>query len=255
MDDQTLANLWQSDKGAFAPPSQADGPVTSILNPMPQWQVVKPSDPLFGTVVQLVCSKSAGPPVEYGSGVFIRQDIVLTAAHVVFGGQFGGYAAKVSALMPTPAGVVNFAAAPLAVPDAYAKNPNLDSMDVALLRISPPSSAPLRPLWTPVAASDAAIQQGSLRVSGYPTTQLNLYTGSGPCRGLQPGLVFHGVDTSNGQSGSPLQLNGAQPLTLVGIHRAGVEETPPPFWPANGAVRITPALIGWFGQILSHVEG
>lgn len=84
----------------------------------------------------------------------------------------------------------------------------------------------------------SAVQGTGLEVFGYPVDKgVGIpYTGRGQVTGIVGDLMRHSVDTTGGQSGSPMLITD---LAVAGIHTSGTT----PFYPGqNHGTKITPAL-------------
>lgn len=239
------ADDWAA--GDPAPELRPDFRSQSVLGSVSRIGAVPSSSRYFGKVALL---KSYAPglprPYEQGTGVFIQPDIMLTAAHVLFSPKFGpgrgNHACRVTVEVPTMHGILATWGSQLTVPRHYAANPARVQLDVGLLRVV--HALPV-PLWTPAPPTNADLSQ-QFDVMGFPTENPQLFGASGGIAGTGPGIVYHRADTLGGQSGGPVCRSvGDDALWLHAIHRAGVEATPAQFWPANGAVRVTPALLDW----------
>jgi V8-like Glu-specific endopeptidase len=89
------------------------------------------------------------------------------------------------------------------------------------------------------------LQQSDLDIAGYPLDRspAGLYVASGSPSVVGPTLLRYEIDTSNGQSGSPIWTNLGGRFVVVGIHRSGGDP--------NMGLRLTAELIGAIEQWLS----
>ena len=73
--------------------------------------------------------------------------------------------------------------------------------------------------------SDTQISNKSIIITGYPSGKI-LYTGNGMTQTITSTKVYHNVDTSGGQSGSPMYyVDSNGKYKVIGIHTSGVGST------------------------------
>jgi V8-like Glu-specific endopeptidase len=236
---------WRLDAAIAAP--LVDQPPAALLStpaPFEDWDT-----PASAVVRLLACRHGENTPRSAGTGVLVRPDLIVTAAHVifdpsvqVFGMNRQGYAGSVFVDAPwTAAGGVW--SGRLVAANGWTLKGRRD-FDVGLVRLDQPWQGDAVPL-APAALGENAWLQSELRLYGIPAGSNQLHAGQGGCTGVQPGLIFHTAHATGGMSGGPLLADVGGEILFGGIHRAGVGETPSQYCAANGAVRLTSALAGW----------
>lgn len=244
--------VWRTDKGSFAPRCD-DMPVQTVISDQDLRRRVRPDSPFYDAVVQLQ-SFAVGEtsPRMWGTGIFIGKGLVLTAAHLLFGARFGpgraGYACRVSVTAPSAHQPLAWITSQMAVPGPYERDQRRHELDLGLLWIGDATTA-TPPVWEPVEIFENSAMGLDVTIIGYPTQRLIAFGASGRVVGVQSGLLYHRADTSEGQSGAPVFRQAQRDLQLFAIHRGGVDDTPPQYWPANGAVRLSSDAIEWMKRV------
>jgi V8-like Glu-specific endopeptidase len=187
----------------------------------------------------------------FGCGVLIGPDLVLTVAHnlydpELFGGSGFAGAVEVRLGHGLGPGAVRQSTR-MAVPPGYVDPATAGAirrgLDVGVVRLDQPlAGAP--PLLGGL--PDATLANASAEVYGHSAEHgFALVRHSGPVVGLAGLLFYHRADTARGQSGGAVIVPTQQGPALAGLQRAGFGETPAPYAPANGAVRFGPQLRAW----------
>src|SRR5262249_55755290 len=180
----------------------------------------------FSAVV-MVTDTFARHQVFYGSGALIDPYHVLTAAHVVYDGSLGGNATSIK-VIPGRNGHSRPYGAALAVAahvdPTYVNDENRRDADLAVVTLNRPIGASTG-FFGLRAEPDSFFAGGVLNTAGYPGDKGRgkadqMYYSSGTAVDTSSGLVFHRIDTYNGQSGSPLwEISGDQRY-IVAVHDA-----------------------------------
>jgi V8-like Glu-specific endopeptidase len=204
---------------------------------------VSEHDPYRLSVAKIWCFAPGDPnPRGAGSAVFIASDVLLTVGHVLFDpAEYGsardhGYVDHVritSPWFPIPAAAAETKRV-VVTPGWARPHPRRDG-DLGVVRLNAPVGG-IDPL-IPQAASNSDLQGQKVAVYGYPSVSQQLYQALGTCVALETQFVYHTADASRGESGSPLLADLPTGAALVGLHRAGMGETPngiPPSVSASG---------------------
>lgn len=187
----------------------------------------------------------ANPRVGYGTGFFISDDRIATAAHVLYQKKLGGYARSVEVFVrATP--LTSRADAVLEgkgyfVPKAFAKKTEPD-LDVGFITVQRPGDATAATLK---ALPDPLITPGrQIAVVGYPAPVMQAYADDGPLTVHKPLVLYHQADVVGGLSGAPLFDTTLQ--AVIGLHVRGPgDKMPPGAPPSAAATRLTPDILQW----------
>jgi V8-like Glu-specific endopeptidase len=220
-----------------------------------------------------------------GTATLISPTVAISAAHAVFDPDTGAY--NQDGFVPredwtdrTQASLQPYDWWPITqitVPAAYTRNrcwarehpTNCDQYDIAFIRVSrPPQAQNHRWYFTVAAETREQLLSRPLKNRGYPSCymadapancmDLTLYGDAQNCQ-LGPDRytaadgwssnVFHGCDTNDGHSGSPIfyyQQSG--PPVIVGVHVSGFPMFDSPT--KNAFKRITPNTLSWIHGLL-----
>lgn len=212
---------------------------------------ISQADPLRLAVAKLLCfAPGHSKPIGAATGVFISDEVLLTAGHVLFNVPlFGGYAAAIQIWspwypIPPAASVSKWIVVPPAA-EKQAKPP--PELDVGIIRLNAavPGIVPMHP----VAANDANLNGAQLRIYGYSAHENQLHATPALCAGGAPQLIYYDANVEPGDSGSPIFAATPNGPALVGLHRAGPGEVPEDPNLASG-FRLTAAAISWIQETL-----
>jgi len=216
---------------------------------------VSHADPAHASVVQILSFRPGETvPRLAGTGVFVAEDLLVTAAHVifdpseeVFGSQRMGYAgmvvlqSEVLRILPAVRQTQRIVAAP-----GYTQDGD-PSFDLAVIQLNDPVGA--AQAVRPHAAAGDKLVGMHVNVYGYPQLSSRMFSGSGSCIAHDRGLIFHTADVTEGQSGGAVMAEAGNTWRFVGLHRAGPAETPRTLPQSSGAVRFTPAGLKWIADM------
>lgn len=187
--------------------------------------VADTSRPPWASVGQVVTFYNS--TIRAGTGVMIGRKTVLTAAHVLYDPEFGGWA-EYAEFLPglngreEPFGVIR--STNLVVPTAWIdrQDPRYDYGLVVL-----EENIGLQTGTLPLAVEDASFfVEQPLESAGYPSDlggdRMHAVTGTGIR--VEGGLLLHTLDTEPGQSGSPIWYTAGDQTRVVAI-LTGTRET------------------------------
>ena len=236
-----------------------DNGVEIVFPPDKRQQVTVTTEYPWNMVGQLIMRFPNGDYYS-GTGTLVDKTHVLTAAHNVYGHDFGGEATDVW-FVPARNGSVqpygSVQASKFFFPQAYRKQAlpsplaldgNIDDMkhyenDYAVIRLSSPLNLPYIAMY---AASDEELTSTTAGITGYPSDQAfgTMWSASGNVSVEDFGLLGYKIDTYKGESGASLMMSFEDPSGLVsaGIHVAGSREHN-----SNFAVRLT-------HERITHIE-
>lgn len=183
-----------------------------------------------------------------GTGWLAGPRLVVTAGHCVYRpAEFGGWATSISV---SPGR--NWQEQPFGAPVSTKFSCAADwiasgrrDADLGCIHLAEPIGQSVG--WLKYAAGDPAQLDGATVVaSGYPEyagSYDNLLTAAGAVRATAPGRIFYDVDTTDGQSGSPVWIRaaGAEP-TVIAVH--AYEPEPGIGAGLNSATLLTPEALG-----------
>ena len=153
-----------------------------------------------------------------GTGTVISRKTVMTAAHVIYNSGRGGFASRVTVSpgrngTSYPLGTYN--STRLTMLAKYATSTAAEN-DVGFINVGT-NIGSRTGIMGYGSYSDASLNAATLRLAGYPgdKTAGTLWTHTGKPNGLTTTLIRSPIDTTGGQSGSPLFMSNNQ---VVGIH-------------------------------------
>lgn len=183
-----------------------------------------------------------------GTGVMISEDVVLTCAHNVNSSKYG----KPKSIIAYPGRNNNsYPYGKISVAKAYTFS-NYDkkfemSKDLAILRLAEPIGYKCG-YQTPINAN--IINKMKVRICGYPKRvkgqqkdSYQMWEHSGFIREINMDMIKYDVDTSGGQSGSPIYNSNNQ---IIGIHTKGRLNSQ-----YNSGVRINAEKLKWINKYLN----
>lgn len=241
-------NLWESMPEISDTSHSLASLVHSEIAPK---QPVSGLDPFRSSVAKVLCFVHGNSsPVGVGTGVFISDHVLLTAAHVLFDANlFGGYVHHVQIVMPgiplPPAS--SFSKWVAVPPAAQTKGPPPRGVDLGVIRLGMPvvGAMPLEPTVAP----DQALHN-PIRLYGYPKFEYQLYCLPGQVVGADTQNFYYVAKAEQGESGGPVFAQSQLGPALVGLHIAGPGEVPQNLAAAT-AFRFTTAANGWInGTVL-----
>jgi V8-like Glu-specific endopeptidase len=209
----------------------------------------------YNAIVQITVLFPNGD-IATGSGAMIDATHVLTAAHVIYSGEDGGWPTAI-VVTPGQAGVQrpfdSYAAASETIYTDYAlhetRNNRDFSHDVGMITLATPVVPGVGALGQ-VIRPTAFFRGATLTTSGYPGDRpapnsplrgTVMVTATGRSTRADSHLIAYTIPTSGGQSGSPLYENITGGTFIAGVVSFGVPAGVNPTF-NNGAVRLTPVL-------------
>lgn len=184
-----------------------------------------------------------------GTGWLAGPQLVMTAGHCVYRPEeFGGWATAITVSpgrnwQEQPFG--RFESTRFSCAADWIRTGRRET-DLGCIHLAEPIGRSLG--WFRFAAADPAALAGvTVVASGYPEyagSYDNLLTAAGVVRDLAPGRIFYDVDTTDGQSGSPVwaEADDAGDPTVVAIH--AYEPDPGRAGNFNSAVLLTTEALG-----------
>ena len=237
------AGSWNAEMDVAATPYTA---AHFAAQEMGSKQPVSNLDPIRASVAKLLCYAAGNAnAVGVGTGVFIADDVLLTAAHVLYDVRlFGGYVDYVQIVLPgipvpPAASRSKWVAVPL---PAQTNGPPPREVDLGIVRLAAPVPG-IAPLACAV-APDAALQNAALRLYGYPLFDYQLYWLPGESIAAEQQNFFYLAKAEEGESGSPVFVQSQTGPALIGLHIAGAGELPQDPRLAT-AFRFTADTSGW----------
>lgn len=207
-----------------------------------------------------VTSSERAPPQAIGTGWLVGPRTVITAGHVLRWQAAGREAVKVRVIPGRDRGNMPFEAFESKTFHYHPQWVGLETdprgADIAAIRLAEPVGDRIS-FFGVAALTDATLNGRVVNIPGYPAhvTGQNvercteLWWHANHIKKLEPTRIFYDVDTSGGQSGSPVMLwpdptsSEAAPL-VAGVHNRGDDDRDG----HNAAVRITPAMLTLIGS-------
>lgn len=208
-----------------------------------------------------VTSSRHAPPEAIGTGWLVGRRTVITAGHVLRWQAAGREAVRVRVIPGRDRDNMPFQAFEAEVFHYHPLWTGLESdprgVDIAAIRLPEPVGDRIG-FFGVAALTDATLNGRVVNIPGYPARVTGqqveacteLWWHANHVRKLEETRIFYDVDTSGGQSGSPVMLwpdptsSTAAPL-VAGVHNRGDDDQDG----HNAAVRITPAMLtlikGW----------
>lgn len=198
--------------------------------------------------------------VGIGTGWFAGPHTVITAGHCVHDRSSGGWAKQII-VRPARNGsqsmgeltVTRFSTTDLWLSDQLRNQ----DYDFGAIHLSPAAEEITRKTgWFATAVmSDAALVKQRVNVSGYPATVrtsrpngTQQFFHAKQIVSVSPLRVFYDIDTTEGQSGSPVWLQTASGPRVIGIHAYGVSTASPR---ANSGPRLTQPVLSLIEEWLA----
>lgn len=191
-----------------------------------------------------------------GTGWCVRNDALVTAAHVVFKPEIFGGAGVAPRVLAWPGYnapdriTTSLEVARITVHPVYQQTLARD-FDFAILKLSAPIPQAAR--FGIEVLSDAELMSRTVSLTGYPHDKggVSLWHANGPIRFVEAQRLFHQVDADEGQSGSPLWFADAGEFKVVGVHVHGTSLSGHLGFVANVAARLTQPVAHWIHSSLS----
>jgi V8-like Glu-specific endopeptidase len=172
---------------------------------------------------------SAKPDVyAVGTGTLIGPRVVLTAGHVVFDRQYGGYPWRIDVTLGgaqrfTTQGVQVRTTTQWVETDSYSNSP-ISAFDYGVIALANPVDNLVRPLTSIETTPSEVLRTLSVNVAGYPITPAStlgsLYGAITPLSSFNDFRLFYPVLTRSGMSGGPVfDVDSATSFaTIRGVH-------------------------------------
>jgi glutamyl endopeptidase len=185
------------------------------------------------------------------TGWMIAADRVATAGHCIYDpNEGGGFADSITVIPGRNGGTApfgSFVATNWYVPHKW-KHTQTPKFDYGVIKLG--SNVGDTVGWFGFAAEDDTfLDKRKIKVRGYPGEKPfgTMWTMNGKIKELQPARVFYGLDTSGGQSGSPIfgKKPGCDPCGF-GIHAYGTPS--PPATQRNSGTRINSTVFDFLQQ-------
>lgn len=213
-------------------------------------QPVPLSSPPYSSLCRIRSLFGANPRrYGYGTGFWVAGDRIVTAGHVLFNPDLGGYAVRVEVFgLATPDSSNTTALWRLKnyfVPMPFYDGSDLD-MDVGVVAATKPASATALALKVLSPPHDPT--GGRVEACGYPAPTAQAHADGSVITAATSSNLYHGCDVVSGLSGGPLfsvDAGGA-----VGVHVRGVgDAVSGGTTPSAAATRMTPAIVKWVRTI------
>lgn len=235
--------------GAVATPESVIGPDDG-RRPLSREEAAK----YPGRAICLLQIKGQNGQMAVGTGWLAEPRLVITAAHNVFNPDaLGGYAHSITVIPGCWRG--QSAAAPLAatrvfVTDSWRQNQS-SAEDIAGIALSNDIGTSLGYFaYTSTGGGNfEAIRR--VTICGFPIEDPTVaYVHSDEIAAISPEAVWYKVDTSHGQSGSPVWVDvpGQAVRQVIAVHTRDESLAPPSVGEANHGVRITQR----FASLITH---
>lgn len=166
----------------------------------------------------------------YMSGFFLNKTTVITAGHCIYSNKDGGLATRITVYNSTGEA---YDASDFEYYPEWDGGSNTNSKDYGVIKISSDETAFFKTDFT----SDA--RNETLHCTGYPDNNTIMYTASGKAKTNGSKQFKHAIDTTPGQSGSPVYYKTNNGSYVVGIHTGGITDE------YNVAVRFNRTVYDW----------
>ncbi|MBW8309736.1 MAG: SEL1-like repeat protein [Candidatus Paracaedibacteraceae bacterium] len=171
---------------------------------------------------------------EIGSGTFIDKDVILTAAHVVYSHEKGGYCTTLKCIPAAQGRVAPFGISSenrtiMVSPKYIEKNQGYKQYDYALAFTKSPLGGKTGYMGL-ADLKNEILQKINVTIEGYPGDKIedisspSMWWASGKLTTIRPEELYHDIDTYKGQSGSGIWYKKENEYYLVGVHAYGTEE-------------------------------
>jgi V8-like Glu-specific endopeptidase len=157
---------------------------------------------------------------QLGTGFMITSDMVATAAHCLYDESLGGYATSIT-VYPGENGTTNpygsATSQTLNIPESY-KSTESTKYDYGIIKLNS-RIKDCGQLNYAIGASRFLKGSYKLYTAGYPLEGSHrMYTEQGNIISTTTDLVYYDLDTTGGQSGSPIMIYNGDHYVVVGIH-------------------------------------
>jgi V8-like Glu-specific endopeptidase len=251
-----INNIWRAQR-SDVPPPYASGEVTRALPQLSEKRFPDDSDPSRRAVAKVLCFAPGDDAGRFaGTAVFITPSVLLTAAHVVFhprnyGAVRGGYVEHVELAAPGIDIPTQIKRSHRVLAARGWRQRKEAAADIGIIKLDAAVDAAV-PLSPAVVGGDQLVGR-QIRVYGYPAPSERLYFSDGTCQAEQAGVLYHTANVLPGDSGSPVLVAERPEPLFVGLHRAGVGETPADLRPSVGAFLITAEALAWVRAMMPRL--
>lgn len=237
--DESIENTPQLDVARVPALSHSIAVADAVTSSDNRQQVMDTTAFPASSIAQLIVTMVDGHTLGAATGVFIAENVVLTAAHAVFIPGFGPMAGPIQKMVVVPGR--NGTSTPFGaatsedfyVPQVW-KDHQLPDFDYALAFVPRLNVQP----FEPIALSDDDLQGLPVRVTGYPIDKPvgTQWTDARMIAGVSPGQVAYDIKTVSGESGASVMHHRDGRVFAVAIHRFEDDR-------AHFGTRLTPAVL------------
>lgn len=165
----------------------------------------------------------------YASGFFLDKTTVVTTGHCIYSNSEGGVADKITYNSTG----TEYAASSFTYNPAWNGGPGTNDKDYGVVKISSEESSFFETDFT------CDVRNRTLHCTGFPDNNTVMYTAFSKAQTNGSTQFKHSIDTTGGQSGSPVYYNSNGSSYVVGIHTGGETDQ------YNVAVRFNSKVRDW----------